>query len=107
VIGVNWPEFRHDLSLTGFDPSEALLGPGNVSSLSTRWAQATGNGVESSPAVVDGHVYTGSDDGGVYSLDATTGAVIWDTLTGGNVSSSPGVANGVVYVGLPTATSTP
>jgi outer membrane protein assembly factor BamB len=99
VIGVNWPKFHHDLSLTGFDPSEALLGPGNVSSLSTRWTQATGNGVESSPAVVDGHVYIGSDDGGVYNLDATTGAVIWETLTGGAVTSSPAVTASAVYVG--------
>ena len=52
VIAVNWPKFHHDLLLTGFDPGKAIVGPGNVSSLSTGWAQATGNSVESSPAVV-------------------------------------------------------
>jgi hypothetical protein len=99
VIGVNWPEFRHDLSLTGIDPTEALLGPGNVSSLTRRWTQATGNGVESSPAVVDGVVYAGSDDGKVYALDAATGAVRWQLQTGGAVTSSPAVTSGAVYIG--------
>jgi outer membrane protein assembly factor BamB len=99
VIDVNWPEFHHDLSLTGFDPDEALLAPGNVSSLVTRWTQATGTSVESSPAVVGGRVDIGSDDGKVYSLDAATGAVIWDTMTGGAVTSSPAVASGTLYVG--------
>ena len=99
VIAVNWPKFRHDLLLTGFDPDEALLGPGNVSGLSTRWIRASGQGVESSPAVVNGHVYIGSGDGKVYSLNAATGAVMWETQTGGAVSSSPAVTSGVVYVG--------
>ena len=84
--------------LTGFDPGKALVGPGNVSSLSTGWAQATGNSVESSSAVVKGHVYAGSGDGKVYVLEPAAGAVIWDPHRG-CVSSSPGVANGVVYVG--------
>jgi outer membrane protein assembly factor BamB len=44
-------------------------------------------------------VYIGSNDGGVYALDATTGAIDWKTLTGGAVDSSPDVVNGIVYVG--------
>ena len=77
---MNWPEFRHDLSLTGIDPTEAMLGLGNVSSLTRRWTQATGNGVES-------------------SLNAATGAVEWTGPTGASIDSSPAVASGVVYVG--------
>ena len=34
-----------------------------------RWRYETGVGVESSPAVVDGVVYVGSDDGYLYALD--------------------------------------
>jgi len=48
---------------------------------------------------VSGVVYVGSDDGGIYALDAATGKVLWKTNTGGPVKSSPEVADGVVYVG--------
>ena len=53
----------------------------------------------SSPAVVNGVVYFGSDDGNVYALNASTGAKLWSYATGDGVDSSPAVANGVVYVG--------
>ena len=53
----------------------------------------------SSPAVANGVVYVGSNDGNVYALNASTGAMLWSYTTGGGVYSSPAVANGVVYVG--------
>jgi len=53
----------------------------------------------SSPAVADGVVYMGSDDGNLYALNATTGALLWKYTTGGWVASTPAVANGVVYFG--------
>ena len=55
--------------------------------------------VYSSPAVANGVVYVGSDDGNVYALNASTGAKLWSYTTGSYVDSSPAVANGVVYVG--------
>jgi outer membrane protein assembly factor BamB len=55
--------------------------------------------VESSPAVVGGLVYVGSDDGNVYCLNATNGAVVWTYTTGSFVFSSPAVVGGFVYVG--------
>ncbi|MGW1942378.1 outer membrane protein assembly factor BamB family protein [Streptomyces goshikiensis] len=39
----------------------------------SRWIHITGGAVLSSPAVVDGTVYIGSDDRKVYALDAATG----------------------------------
>jgi outer membrane protein assembly factor BamB len=62
---------------------------------------------ESSPAVVNGMVYIGSDDGNVYALNALTGAKIWNYTTsiqplftwGNQVTSSPAVSDGIVYVG--------
>ena len=68
-------------------------------STSVRWAYTTGNYVESSPAVVGGIVYVGSDDGKVYALDAATGHLRWTYTTGGGVASSPAVVGGTVYVG--------
>ena len=55
--------------------------------------------MDSSPAVVNGVVYIGSDDGNVYALNASTGAMLWSFTTGGRVESSPTVVNGVVYIG--------
>jgi eukaryotic-like serine/threonine-protein kinase len=52
-----------------------------------------------SPALANGSVYFGADDGKVYALDAATGSILWTYATGDVVESSPAVANGVVYVG--------
>ncbi len=41
--------------------------------------------VFSSPAVANGKVFTGSDDGYFYALDADTGDQLWKT-DGGNVT---------------------
>lgn len=53
----------------------------------------------SSPVVVDGKVYFGSGDGGVYAVDAATGVIQWKLATGDVVHSSPAVVDGTVYIG--------
>ena len=63
------------------------------------WKYTTGNFVWSSPAVANGVVYVGSDDGNLYTLNASSGALLWQYQAGCLVRSSPAVANGVVYVG--------
>jgi eukaryotic-like serine/threonine-protein kinase len=82
-----------------WNPYETVLGVNNVGSLNLKWSYATGFYVGSSPAVVNGVVYVGSDDGNVYALNASTGAKLWSYGTGNYVDSSPAVVNGVVYVG--------
>ena len=67
-------------------------------------ADATGSGVPSSPALVNGIVYVGGYSIGLFALDASTGTLKWNYITGSGsypngVVSSPAVANGVVYVG--------
>ncbi|MCX5769291.1 MAG: PQQ-binding-like beta-propeller repeat protein [Candidatus Hydrogenedentes bacterium] len=42
-----------------------------------RWSFVTGAPVRLSPAVVNGRIYAGSDDGYVYCLDAADGGLIW------------------------------
>ena len=59
----------------------------------------TGGGVESSPAVANGIVYVGSNDGNLYALNASTGAKLWQNAAGTDYTTSPAVANGVVYIG--------
>ena len=58
----------------------------------------------SSPAVANGVVYInsrvsedGNDNGTMYALNASTGALLWSYTAG--TGSTPAVANGVVYVG--------
>jgi outer membrane protein assembly factor BamB len=74
------------------------------------WTGATGGYIDtSSPAVANGVVYVGSNDGKLYAFSAAgvTGCSgspktcnpLWTAVTGDSVQSSPAVANGVVYVG--------
>jgi len=64
------------------------------------WAVSIGGNSTSTPAVHEGVVFIGSDDGNVYALDATaSGAVVWTYATGAAVWASPAVADGKVYVG--------
>ena len=53
----------------------------------------------STPAVHNGKVYVGSDDGYIYALNAGTGAKVWEFQTKGAVWSAPAVADGKVFAG--------
>jgi outer membrane protein assembly factor BamB len=53
----------------------------------------------SSPTVVNGKVYYGSGDGGVYAADAQTGTLLWKFSTKDVVHASPAVVNNIVYIG--------
>jgi polyvinyl alcohol dehydrogenase (cytochrome) len=60
-----------------WNPYETVLGVSNVGSLQLNWKigpYITESEVQSSPAVVNGVVYFGGDDGNVYALNASTGA---------------------------------
>jgi eukaryotic-like serine/threonine-protein kinase len=72
------------------------------------------SGVHSSPAVVNGVVYFGSEDnsqllknsdfafmgsGILFALDTHSGSKLWSFQTGREINSSPVVVNGVVYFG--------
>jgi outer membrane protein assembly factor BamB len=56
--------------------------------------------VLSSPAIADNRIYIGSSDHYIYSLNASTGALIWSFQTADMVlESSPAVADGKLYIG--------
>ncbi len=88
----SWPMWRHDPEHTGTGQS----GPTN---LTLRWKFTTGGGVASSPSVVDGKAYIGSEDKNVYCLDARSGSLVWNFTTGFRIKSSPAVVDGKVYLG--------
>ena len=64
-----------------------------------KWSFATGGPVVSSPTVVDGVAYVGSDDGNLYAIDTATGQAKWKFATGAPVRATPAVAGGIVYAG--------
>ncbi|MGP8133280.1 MAG: PQQ-binding-like beta-propeller repeat protein [Halobacteriota archaeon] len=89
-------QFRYNAQHTGdYGP----VAGSNMSKGLLTWSFTTGSVVLSSPTVVDGVGYVGSEDNNTYALNATTGAKLWNYTTGSSVYSSPAVANGVVYVG--------
>ena len=88
----DWTMFRHDAQHSGYSTSTA------PSTNQTQWSFTTGSDVYSSPAVADGKVYIGANDGKIYCLNAATGALIWTYKTGID-ARSPAVADGRVYVG--------
>lgn len=96
----DWPQFHHGADHVGVNVSESTVGRSNVSALTQQWATAIGPGGESSPAVVNGIVYVGSDDANLYAVDAASGQVVWSSATGGPINlSSPAVDAGRVFVG--------
>ncbi len=99
------PMFGFNLQHTRFNPGEHTLTTANVSKLMQDWKASTGGGIDSSPAVDNGVVFVGSDDGKLHAFKADTGTLLWSTTVRATgkppppIRSSPTVANGVVYVG--------
>jgi eukaryotic-like serine/threonine-protein kinase len=62
-----------------------------------KWKFKTGGAVISSPAVIDGTAYFGSNDHYLYAVNLADGAQRWKFKTGSRVTSSPAVYNGLVY----------
>jgi len=89
----DWPAFRGGGELQG--RADSTLSE----KLKLLWSAKTGLAVVSSPAVVGGKVFVGSNDSKVYALDQATGKVIWTFTTEGPVESSPLVREGMVVIG--------
>jgi outer membrane protein assembly factor BamB len=86
--------------LGNLEQPRVAVGQSGPTDLSTpKWVFATGGKVASSPAVVDGKVYIGSEDHKWYCLDAYTGSKIWDFTTNYKVGASAAVVDGRVYTG--------
>ena len=63
------------------------------------WTFATRARVESSPAIADGRVFVGSNDGRFYVLDLATGSKLWEFTAGAPLSASPAIAKGRIVIG--------
>ena len=84
--------FRGDLAHSGI---YAATGVPKLKGV--KWTFHTQGEVVSSPAIVDGTVFFGSNDGNFYAVDQATGTKKWSFTSGSRIPSSPAVANGLVY----------
>jgi eukaryotic-like serine/threonine-protein kinase len=86
------PMFRNDLAHSGIYASAGAPKFNGV-----KWTFHTHGEVISSPAILNGVVYVGSNDGNLYAIDQQTGLQKWKFSTEARVTSSPAVADGLVY----------
>lgn len=106
----DWPTWTKDLSGSRFNGSEHRITPTTVGNLKLKWAfsypTAGAPGPHSQPAVADGALYFGGEDGRFYSLDAKSGAERWTYQLPPNdaVQDGASVAAGRVYFGDVTGT---
>jgi outer membrane protein assembly factor BamB len=64
-----------------------------------RWHRVLASSSESSPLVVKGRVFLGSQSGTVYALSAARGRVLWTRQAGGPVKTALAYARGRLYFG--------
>ncbi len=73
-----WNGWGFDLDNSRFQPEPGLTAA-DVPKLTLKWAFGFPNGTAAyaQPAIVSGRLFTGSDNGTVYALDAQTGCTYW------------------------------
>jgi polyvinyl alcohol dehydrogenase (cytochrome) len=76
--GSRWTGWGADLANTRYQPQPGL-DPADVPKLALKWAFGFPGGSQAyaQPTIVSGRVFTGSDNGTVYALDAASGCTLW------------------------------
>lgn len=98
ALNGDWPMLNFDPHGHRYNRFETVLNTKSVKSLHVAWKADIGV-TRSTPAVVNGVVYTGTDDCHLTALDAVTGTVVWSVKLGSTfIISSPAVVNQIVYV---------
>ena len=97
----DWPMFHHDPAHSGSPDNIAPTAHDLLWSFNTiTGADPYSTVISSSPAVVGGVVYIGSDDGHIYALSSSSGTCVWSRALGRFATTSPAVVGGVVYVSV-------
>ncbi|NOS70673.1 MAG: PQQ-binding-like beta-propeller repeat protein [Verrucomicrobia bacterium] len=97
------PLFEKDIAyvVTGLTKRELLAikadGHGNVTDTHVVWKLSNRIGKYASPLLVDGLIYTASDESFVTCIDTATGQVVWSERIGGKYAGSPIYADGRLY----------
>ena len=89
----DWPHPRGGLQ--GLGVADVQL----QDSYQPAWTYKTAGAVLSSPIIVDGVVYVGSEDKHLHAIDAKTGEKKWTLATKTLIDASPVYDEGVVYIG--------
>jgi outer membrane protein assembly factor BamB len=119
----NWPAYGLNAAHTSYNAAATAITPHNAGRLVLAWQFVPDlptlpgqpkNTMFSTPAVVDGVVYTSSYNGYVYAIDEATGTVLWKTGVGWqpkttcfaagpasspNVTTDPATGRLTVYIG--------
>jgi len=104
---VDWPTYGYDVQRTGYNPNEHTLGVNNVGNLHELWTFKLGAVTVSQPVYasnvnVNGRntdvIYTGSENGYFYALNATTGNKIWSRKLGAELTTCDDLPGGVFGV---------
>lgn len=97
------PLFNQGLAffVTGLTKKELLAvktdGQGDVTDTHIAWKLKTRVGKYSSPILVDGLLYTASDESFISCVDTATGETVWTERVGGKFAASPVYADGRLY----------
>lgn len=97
------PLFENGLAfiVTGFNKRELWAvktdGKGDVTDSHIVWKLKTRVGKYASPILVDGLIYTASDESFITCLEAATGNTVWTERVGGKFAGSPVYADGRLY----------
>lgn len=87
--------------VTGFTRKELWAvktdGEGDVTDTHVKWKVKTRVGKYASPILIDGLIYTASDESFISCLDATTGHTVWTERVGGKFIASPIYGDGRIY----------
>src|SRR6185436_16056323 len=97
------PLFHNGLAYftTGLTKKELLAvktdGQGDVTDTHVAWRLKTGIGKYSSPILVDGLIYTASDESFISCVNAANGETVWTERVGGKFAASPIYGDGRLY----------
>lgn len=108
---VNWPAYLFGPAHSSDNAAALAITTANAGSLSQAWAFVppgnVGNEIYSSPAVYQGNVYIGSENGSFYDLNESTGSVVWSRFTAQQHNLSCGAYFGAGQGFISTATVAP
>jgi polyvinyl alcohol dehydrogenase (cytochrome) len=87
---VNWPSYLDGVTHHSYAAQATAITPSGAPSLAEAWhfmpdappVPALGYALNASPAVYDGVVYIGGNNGTFYAIDESTGAVMWQRAIG-------------------------
>lgn len=92
----DWRTKQADPGRTGSE--RRAVGP-TGESIEPAWRYDAGSPMRSSPVVVDGRVFVGTDDGRLLALDVNAGTLQWSYGAGDTIAATPTVADETVIVG--------